>query len=223
MANIKLENILKDAFPINRVEIVNQYYNLTSKKHSDKYFLKWDRIYKSKWEIIKFLELDRKTNPRKYILDIGAGPHIFAWLAVRLGHSVTTTELSLENDYIHSDIIRYFQDIKIAINLDKIVDTYDWIIDKQTNELPGPLRKRWDIISMQRSNFDIGWQATDYHRLIKLLCNCLESENSCIYYEIAREQYKHLVEYLKTTKYTFESSIGDNQGRIVIRNVTQEP
>lgn len=197
---------------MDRVNIVNEYYNITSKKNSIKYFEKWDRIFESKWEIIKDLRLDKGEINGRRILDIGAGPHIFAWLAVRLGHTVTSTELPLDNEFVPAENIQWFRDIKTALDLNRIICTYDWVIDKTTSTLPDPLKDRWDIITIQRSNFDIGWTADDYSNLIpELYKHC-----NCIYYEVAREQYTSLVDFCINSKYNLEHELGSNQGKVII-------
>lgn len=214
MANIKLKKILQDAFPMQHVRAINDYYTITAKKNSIKYFEKWDRLFESKWEIIKDLELDQRLSQRHRILDIGSGPYIFSWLAIKLGHYVASTELPLDNEYISSENIQWFRDIKTALELDKTIKTYDWVIDKTTSALPDPLRDRWDIITIQRSNFDIGWATNDYRRLIPELYR----HSWCIYYEIAREQYYNLVEFCSNSNYKFVHSIGKNQGKVIIYN-----
>lgn len=215
MANIKLEKILYDAFPIDRVQTINDYYSIVARANSRKYFEKFNKIYKQKWDIVKNLQLNDFRLPRQRILDIGAGPHIFAWLAIRLGHYVESTELPLDNPYVKRHNIEWFKDIKTAIDLDKAVVTHDFTIDKSTVRLPNALQKNWDIITIQRSNFDIGWNVDDYNNFIPL---CLRHTN-IIYYEVAREQYHNLVNYCITRSLNIEYSIQDTgQGKVVIYN-----
>lgn len=216
MANIKFKKLLEDAFPMQRVNVINEYYSITAKKNSVKYFEKWDRLYESKWEIVEDLKLYERLSSRKRILDIGAGPHIFAWLAVRLGHYVSSTELPLKNPYVTKQNLEYFHDIKKALLLDKIIKTYDFTIDKSTSQLPEELRDRWDIITIQRSNFDIGWQTKEYRNFITMCYNHLNPVGGCIYYEVAREQYSQLVDHVRTNDYLFDCSIGRHQGKVIV-------
>lgn len=213
MANIKIKNILKDAFPLDRCRTVNDYYHIVGRKTSEKYITKWDKIFESKWNIVKELELDQVRLPRQHILDIGAGPHIFAWLAVRLGHVVTTTELPLDNSYVPADNIQWFRDIKTALHLDDAVQTVPYTIKDSSSQLPGKVQKHWDIITIQRSNFDIGWRSYDYEQWLP---HIVETCNT-VFYEIAREQHQHCVEYLQTTTWDFKSNIAEiGQGHIII-------
>lgn len=213
MANIKIKNILKDAFPLDRCRTINDYYHIMGRKTSEKYITKWDRIFESKWNIVRQLELDQVRLPRQYILDIGAGPHIFAWLAMRLGHAVTTTELPLDNPYVPADNIQWFRDVKTALRLDEAVQTIPYTIKDSSSKLPGKVQKHWDIITIQRSNFDIDWNSKDYEQWLPHIVKTCNT----VFYEIAREQHQHCVEYLQTTTWDFKSNIGETgQGHIII-------
>lgn len=213
MANIKLEKILYDAFPIGKVQTINDYYNIKSLANSRKYFDKFNLIYKQKWDIVKSLQLNDFRLKRQKILDIGAGPHIFAWLAVRLGHYVESTELPLDNPYIKRPIIEYFKDVKTVIDLDKAVVTHEFTIDKSTVQLPNALQKNWDIITVQRSNFDIGWIAADYAFIIPELVKL----GNIVYYECARQQYTHLVSFCKSVGYKIKHDLQETgQGKVII-------
>lgn len=215
MANIKLEKILYDAFPLDKVQTINDYYSIKARANSRKYFEKFDTIYKQKWNIVKNLQLNNFRLPRQKILDIGAGPHIFAWLAIRLGHSVESTELPLDNPYIKRHNIEWFKDIKTALELDKTVITHDFTIDKSTVRLPDALQKNWDIITVQRSNFDIGWIDTDYAFIIPELVRL----GNTVYYECAREQYEPLVAFCNAVGYTIEHDLPEHagQGKVIIQ------
>lgn len=212
MANIKLKNILKDAFPLDRCGMINDYYHVMGRKTSEKYITKWDKIFESKWNIVTELGLDQINLPRQFILDIGAGPHIFAWLAVRLGHHVTTTELPLDNPYVPADNIQWFKDIKTALYLNDAIKTIPYIINDSTSQLPQEVQKNWDIITIQRSNFDIGWNKHDYELWLPYV---VETCNTLLY-EIAREQYQPCVEYLETTQWTWKGHIGKKRGQGLI-------
>jgi len=218
MARIKLKGILKQSFPLANVAIINTYYMIIAMKNSRKYFDKWDIIYEQKWNIAKHLHLENPDTSRKDILDIGAGPHIFAWIAVKLGHSVTTTELPIDNDAgIDPMNIRWFSDIKKAIGLtDKQIVTYEYTINKLTDTLPIKLQNNtWDIITLQRTNFDISWiDCDDYDNLISLLMSKLRPKGK-IYFECPHENFQTLRTYLSNKMYKFEITTSEfnNQGK----------
>jgi len=163
MANIKLEKILKNAFPLQDLKTITDYYHLTRRKNSRKYIDEFDANWEHKWVAVRLLNLDKIDRIR--ILDVGAGIGLFAWICVSLGHKVDITELPVENKYQPSDIINFFEDLKTAYGLDKVATCYRWEISKTDYEFP--CNKQYDLISMQRTNFDIGWNEEDYTKWIK--------------------------------------------------------
>jgi 2-polyprenyl-3-methyl-5-hydroxy-6-metoxy-1,4-benzoquinol methylase len=162
MARIKLQKVFKNAFPLEESKIVTQYYHLTRRKNSRKYFDEFDKIWEQKWLAISALKLDKVD--RLNMLDIGAGPGIFAWMCVSLGHLVDITELPFDTEIIENDNLHYFEDLKTSYELDKTVNTYRWEITKETDEFP--IEKQYDLITIQRSNFDIGWEEKNYLKFI---------------------------------------------------------
>ena len=93
---------------------------------------------------------------------------MFAWICVSIGHSVDITELPVENNYQPSDIINFFEDARKAFGLDEAVTTYRWEISNADNKFPS--EKKYDLITMHRTNFDINWNTDDYTTWIT---NCL--------------------------------------------------
>jgi hypothetical protein len=165
MANIKLEKILKNSFPLQDLKTVTDYYQLTRKRNSRKYIDEFDANWAHKWIAVRLLDLDKI--PRIRILDVGTGAGIFAWICSSLGHNIDVTELPIENNYQDADIIRYFEDLKKAYELDKTVTTYRWEISKTETDYEFPSEKQYDLISMFRTNFDIGWSEEYYIKFIK--------------------------------------------------------
>ena len=84
-----------------------------------------------------------------------------------LGHKVEVTELPVENQYQPSDIINFFEDAKKACGLETVT-TYRWQISSEDYKFPS--EKQYDLITMQRTNFDIHWNTDDYTTWIT---NCL--------------------------------------------------
>ena len=183
MANIKLQKVFKNAFPLEESKIVTQYYHLTRRKNSRKYFDEFDKIWEQKWLAICALQLDKVD--RLNMLDIGAGPGIFAWMCVSLGHLVDITELPFDTEIIENDNLHYFEDLKTSYELDKTVNTYRWEITKETDEFP--IEKQYDLITIQRSNFDIGWEEKNYLKFINLCFDGIVS-NGRIFWMCAKEQ-----------------------------------
>ena len=184
MANIKLEKILKNSFPLQTLKTITDYYHLTRKRNSRKYIDEFDANWAHKWIAVRLLDLDKI--PRIRILDVGTGAGVFAWICSSLGHNVDVTELPIENNYQHADIIKYFEDLKTAYELDKNVTTYRWEISKTDYEFPS--NKLYDLISMHRTNFDIGWGEEDYIKFIK---KCLWKgllPNGKVYWHCPRPQ-----------------------------------
>ena len=163
MANIKLEKILKNSFPLQDLKTVTDYYHLTRRKNSRKYIDEFDANWAHKWIAVRLLNLDKIDRIR--ILDVGTGAGVFAWLCNSLGHLTDITELPIENNYQHADIIKFFEDLKTAYDLDKTVTCYRWEISKTDYKFPS--NKEYDLISMQRTNFDIQWSEEDYIKWIK--------------------------------------------------------
>jgi hypothetical protein len=81
--------------------------------------------------------------------------------------------------------------------------------------LPDALQKNWDIITVQRSNFDIGWIDTDYAFIIPELVRL----GNTVYYECAREQYEPLVAFCNAVGYTIEHDLPEHagQGKVIIQ------
>jgi len=158
MANIKLDKILKNSFPLQDLKTITDYYHLTRKRNSRKYIDEFDANWTHKWIGVRLLDLDKIDRIR--ILDVGTGAGVFAWICSSLGHAVDVTELPINSGRQHPDIIRFFEDLKTAYELDKTVTGYKWEISKNNYEFPN--NKQYDLKSMQRTNFDIGWSEEDY-------------------------------------------------------------
>jgi hypothetical protein len=193
------EQTLKLSFPLDKIDIINRYYALTAKKNSIKYFGdKWDNIWNQKWSVVQDLGL--LDTQRKSILDIGAGPHIFAWMAKQLGHKIMTTELPVDNNTgIEAQNILYFHDIKSALGIGKqsSVPRLDWEITLDTVKLPAVInpKKRFDFITTQRSNFNIGWECDQYHNFVKCCMGRLKLQGK-LHWQITKNDRPALLQYL---------------------------
>lgn len=166
MANIKFSKVFKNSFPLHNLQTIVDYYHLTSRKNGRKYLDEFDTHWEQKWvavELLDLIELDRKR-----ILDVGAGIGLFAWICVSLGHKVDITELPIDNKYQPADVINFFDDARKSSKLDKAVTTYRWEISSTDYKFPS--EEKYDLITMQRTNFDIGWNTDDYATWIT---NCL--------------------------------------------------
>lgn len=168
MANIKFSKVFKNSFPLNKLQTIVDYYHLTRRKNGRKYLDEFDTHWEQKWVAVELLDLIEED--RKQILDVGAGIGLFAWICVTLGHKVDITELPVDNKYQPADIINFFDDARKSFNLDETVSTYRWEISCTDYKFPS--KKKYDLITMQRTNFDIGWNTDDYTRWIT---NCLIS------------------------------------------------
>lgn len=207
--SLKLVKLLKNAYPLADSRVICHYYELTKRKGSPKYFDKWDQIWDSKWQALEDMGLTSKIfseNYKKTILDVGAGPGIFAWLCYQMGHSVETTELPVKNDFIEKNIILFFHDCKMVNRVFFDCAHYDFVIDKDTRDLPG--EKTYDIISLQRTNFDIGWTCDDYKRIIPAMRNRL-NEKGFIYLNCPNEQIHSLGDYLDKQNIQYDDLNGD--------------
>lgn len=162
MANIKFSKVLKNAYPLHRLQTIVDYYHLTSRKNSRKYLDEFNTHWEQKWVAVEILNLIKQD--RKHILDVGAGIGLFAWICMTLGHKVDVTELPVKNQYQPSDIINFFDDVKKACGLESVT-TYRWEISSTDCKFPS--EKQYDLITMQRTNFDIGWSEQDYTKWIK--------------------------------------------------------
>ena len=166
MANIKISKILKNSFPLNNFQTIVDYYQLTRKKSARKYFDEFDTHWEHKWNAVELLNLVERD--RIHILDVGAGIGLFAWICSSLGHKVDVTELPVKNNYQPPDVINFFDDVKKSYNLNKQVNTYRWEISSTNFYFPS--KRKYDLIAMQRTNFDINWNANEY---IRWITNCL--------------------------------------------------
>ena len=165
MANIKFSKVFKNSFPLNKLQTIVDYYHLTRRKNGRKYLDEFDTHWEQKWVAVELLDLIKQD--RKHILDVGAGIGLFSWICMTLGHKVEVTELPVENQYQPSDIINFFEDAKKACGLETVT-TYRWQISSEDYKFPS--EKQYDLITMQRTNFDIHWNTDDYTTWIT---NCL--------------------------------------------------
>jgi len=152
---------------LHKLQTIVDYYHLTSRKNARKYLDEFDAHWEHKWVAVEILKLIKQN--RIHILDVGAGIGLFAWICVSLGHKVDITELPVDNKTaIPAELINFFDDARKSYKLNKAVTTYRWEISSTDYKFPS--EEKYDLITMQRTNFDIGWNTDDYTTWIT---NCL--------------------------------------------------